>query len=165
MGEFIKLSTSPLPPLFYILTVTSGELSRKQTGSTNRLKATKHILTLDCTVQDAWPSQGRWTSTATFGLGHTETHTPGELRRNPTIRVMSGIIMIIKIIIMDGTRYHLVLMVKASSCREKTMLWPIMMWKLICFSGRLLMGPGRRVWTWDWMGYGIIRGCFDLMRR
>lgn len=66
-------------------------------------------------------------------------------------------VMLTSLVPGGGLHRRLALMGLAFLLGRTLSLVVIMIWRLICFNGRLLMGRGRLGLIRGWMGYGIIR--------
>ena len=92
-------------------------------------------------------------NTATSDLAQAETRMrPGREPLNPMIRTA--------LILVEELHRRPLLVVRPTSFLERILaLVVIMILKLICFNGHLLMDHGPLGLMRDWMGYGTTRAC------
>lgn len=140
------------------LTMTSGERSKKQIDSMKWSRVTKPIPRLGCTVPGDSPSRVPWMNMVISDLVRVETRMRlGHEPLNPAIHTA--------LISVEGLRRRPVLVVNLDFLLERILrLVVIMILKLICFNGRLLMGRGPLGLIRGWMGCGLTRGCLIQIR-
>lgn len=140
------------------LTMTSGERSKKQIDSMKWSRVTKPIPRLGCTVLGDSPSRVPWMNMVISDLVRVETRMRlGHEPLNPAIHTA--------LISVEGLRRRPVLVVNLDFLLERILrLVVIMILKLICFNGRLLMGRGPLGLIRGWMGCGLTRGCLIQIR-
>lgn len=140
------------------LTIISGERSRKQIDSTKWSRVTKPTPRPGCTVPGDSPSRVPWMNTVISDLVRAETRM--RLGHEPLNLVIHTALMSV-----EGLRRRPVLVVRTAFLLERILrLAVIMILKLICFNGRLLMGRGPLGLIRGWMACGLTRACLIQIR-